>query len=361
MNHARMNLTSGTFVLTNIRVIDFNVSECVSVFFIIDFTSPNLFFLTIPRRTFQLDSIQSSLYLVPNLLSFAIRMDFSKPQIKIEEHNINREGHLPRPTNPTTKALSDGSRDETPSPTYKHSWTTEQRVTLAILAETYRNTWKEITAVFNYVHRSDLPRRGGLRSVVVSTQYNDMLRRKFDVTVALERLQADLPPHNMPNFVTRSQIEQKADEINIKLITDTSMDCSRRTLLDMHNPSARKRKRVDDDARTDYLPDRTHNAYQTASYLRTAHGLAILPKTPQKSSYKNLANGLQTPPDSRGHILPRLTTAKRLAKIGFRAITSQSQGTYDAALGIRAGAFLQSLNIPLARDLEVNRYREEAL
>ena len=286
-------------------------------------------------------------------------MELDDAQIKNEETDINPEPRQPAPAKAFPRALSDGSRDETPTPTYKHRWTVEQRLTLTMLAESYSNKWNELTKVFNHAHKSDLRRCGGLRVAVVNTQFNDM-RRKIDAVAALRRVQATLSPYDRTSLVSPAVIEKKAEEVGIQLIarrpTDTS---SRGNLTDDDAQGGQKRKRFDpyDDRRTDFLPD---NPIRIAPGLQTLRDLPLTPKTPTKID-ANQHYSLLTPPDSRERKIPRLITNKRLASIGFRAFTTASQGTYTPSLGIRAGGFLNCPKIPLAHDLEVSRYREEAL
>lgn len=243
--------------------------------------------------------------------------------------------HLPSTLKPASRALSDGSRDETPTPTYKHSWTLEQRLTLAMLAESYSNNWNEKTSVFNHFHRSDLRRCGGLRRPVISTQFNDMQKKGFNAGNGFKKLQSTLSPYDRAKMVSRAGLEKKAHEIGILLHAKEASDSS--LMSDKDNAQGHKRKRTDsiDDARTDFFPHLSDNDCQTASYAKTVHGLTLLPKTPTKSNGRQKGNGLLTPPDSREAKMPRLTTEKRLAQIGFRAFTGQSQGTYSSVLGIR--------------------------
>ena len=257
-------------------------------------------------------------------------------EIKVEVNEIDIEDGQPSTIEPASKALSDGSRKESPS--YKqHTWTVEQRLTLTMLGE-YSNNWKEKTAVFNQFHKSDLRNRGGLRRAVVNTQYNDM-RKKFDPADALKKLQATLSPYDRMKLASRPTLERKANEIGIRLNakwpTDTS---SLGTIYEKQNPRGHKRKHADlvDEARTDYLSHRSHNGSQTPPHPRAAHECHLAPpKTPTKMYGQQRDNGLLTPPDSRGRKLQRLTADKRLAPIGFRAFTAQSQGTYSSILGIR--------------------------
>lgn len=242
---------------------------------------------------------------------------------------------LPSTLKFASRALSDGSRDETPTPTYKHSWTLEQRLTLAMLAESYSNNWNEKTSVFNHFHRSDLRRCGGLRRPVINTQYNDMRKKGFNAGNGFKKLQSTLSPYDRAKMVSRAGLEKKAHEIGILLHAKEASDSS--LMSDKDNAQGHKRKRTDsiDDARTDFFPHLSDNDCQTASYAKTVHGLTLLPKTPTKSNGRQKGNGLLTPPDSREAKMPRLTTEKRLAQIGFRAFTGQSQGTYSSVLGIR--------------------------
>ena len=288
----------------------------------------------------------------------------SNVQLKDEFDEIDLEACQPPSIKPVSKALSDGSRDETPVPTYKHRWTVEQRITLAMLAESYTNNWDELTLVFNHWHRSDLRRCGGLRRAVVYTQYRDM-RTKFDATAALRKLQDSLSPYDRSSLASLGGLQKKANEIGIRLETKGSTDILNQSRIpnEHDKPGRQKRKRANpiDDSRTDFLPDYSGDENGTAADLRHLSGLVHLPKTPTRNNSQQERNGLLTPPDSRKRKLPRLKVDKRLAGIGFRAFTAESQGTYSSASGIRAGAFLNCPNIPLARDLNLTRYREEAL
>lgn len=239
----------------------------------------------------------------------------SEPKVKDEFDDLNLEARQPPTVRPISKALSDGSRDESPTPTYKHRWTLPQRITLAMLAENYSNSWDDITSVFNRFHVSDLRKCGGLRRPVVYTQYRH-IRRCFNLEAALRQLHATLSPYERTKLASRAHLEQKAVEIEVQLIEKKLTDIScQGGLSGRHDVSGRnKRKRVD-----------------------------------------------LTPPDSRQRKIPRLTLEKKLARIGFRAFTSQTQGTYSSALGIRARAFLNYSDIPLAADRSATEYREEAL
>ena len=246
--------------------------------------------------------------------------------MKIQDNDISLEDNRPPPVKLVSRALSDGSRSETPRHNYKHTWTVKQRVTLTMLAVTYSNNWNELTAVFNNCHKSDLRNCGGLRKAVVNTQWNDMRRKHQALQSSYDRKLASL-----------SYLEKKANEVGVTLIS--------------------KKKSADpiDDSRTDFLPD--HES-QTTPDFQTLSGLTLLPTTPKKA--KN-DNSLPTPPDSRERKLPQCTATKRLAQIGWRACTTQSQGRYSSAVGIRAGACLHYPTVPLAQDLGATRYREEAL
>lgn len=256
--------------------------------------------------------------------------------IKVEANDLDLEDAQPSAVKPASKALSDGSRDETPTPTYKHSWTVEQRLKLAMLAEAYSNDWNEKTFVFNHVHKSGL--RHWLRKVVLITQSNHMKKKNFDAAASLRGLQATLSPYDRSNLVSRRVLEKKALDINIKLRAKETTDTSFRSRMsDKHDAPGRKRKRVDllDDTRTDFLPDPPQEENQIVSTLQTGHGLTLLPKTPTKINGQTQQTGLLTPPDSRERKRQCLTADKRLAQIGFRAFTAASQGTYSPVLGIR--------------------------
>lgn len=285
-------------------------------------------------------------------------------QVKDELDDINLEGCQPQTVQPTSRALSDGSREDTPCPTYKHSWTVQQRLTLTMLAESYSNNWDELTSVFNNFHKSDLRRCGGLRRVVIVTQYHDM-RRKFDAAAALRQLQVTLSPYERSSLATLGGLETKAKEIGIQLKAKGSTDVLIKSgIPNKHNnPGHRKRKHANprDDSRTDFLPDEYDNENRKATDLQMIQSVTHLPRTPTKINANKSYNGLLTPPDSKKRKLPSITAAKRLADIGFRAFTAESQGTYSSTLGIRAGAFRDCPGIPLARHLSVTKYREEAL
>lgn len=287
----------------------------------------------------------------------------STVQLK-DNFEVDLEACEPPSRKPMSKALSDGSRDETPIPAYRHRWTVEQRITLAMLAEAYTNKWDELTLVFNHWHKSDLRRCGGLRRAVVSTQYHDM-RATFDASAALRKLQDSLSPYERSSLASLAGLQKKANEIGIRLKAKGSTNISNQSKIpnEHDKPGRSKRKRANsiDDSRTDFLPDHVGNESRTDADFRLLRGLVHLPKTPTKNNSQQERNGLLTPPDSRKPKMPRLTVDKKLAGIGFRAFTAESQGTYSSALGIRAGAFLNCPNIPLARDLSLTRYREEAL
>lgn len=285
-------------------------------------------------------------------------------QVKDELDDIHLEGCQPQTVQPTSRALSDGSREETPCPTYKHSWTVQQRLTLTMLAESYSNNWDELTSVFNNFHKSDLRRCGGLRRVVIVTQYHDM-RRKFDAAAALRQLQVTLSPYERSSLVSLGGLEKKAKEIGIQLKAKVSTDVLIGSGIPDSHDNLRHRKRkhanLKDDSRTDFLPDESDNENRTATGIQMVQGVTHLPQTPIKINSKQQYNGLLTPPDSKKRKLPSITAAKRLAEIGFRAFTAESQGTYSSIVGIRAGAFRDCPDIPLARHLSVTKYREEAL
>lgn len=262
-------------------------------------------------------------------------MDTNEP-IKVEVNEVNIEDGQPSTIESASKALSDGSREESPS--YKqHTWTVEQRLTLNMLGE-YSNHWKDKTAVFNHFHKSDLRNRGGLRRAVVNTQYNDM-RKKFDPADALKKLQATLSPYDRMKLASRPALERKAKEIGIRLNAKWPTNSSTLgTIFDKHDAQGHKRKRADpiDEARTDYLSHRSQSGSQTPSHPRAVHEYHLAPpKTPTKMYGQQRDNGPLTPPDSRRRKVPRLNADKRLAHIGFRAFTAQSQGTYSSILGIR--------------------------
>ena len=244
---------------------------------------------------------------------------------------------------PVTKALSDGSREETPRLTYKHKWTIQERLTLAMLAESYSNNWDEKSAVFNHFHKSDLRRVGGLRKAVIVAQFYEM-RKWFNAADALKELQTSLSPYDRSKLVSRDELEKKALDIGVQLrlqeTTNPSNQTVQITISDPHDAQGRKkRKRID----------------EIDEPLRALTS----PRTPIKIGQKK--NGLLTPPDSRERKIRGLTTDKKLAQIGFRAFTLESQGIYTSDLGIRAGAFINCSVIPLARSLEASKYRDEAL
>ena len=277
---------------------------------------------------------------------------------------VDPEACEPPSRKPVSKALSDGSRNETPVPTYRHSWTVEQRITLAMLAEAYANNRNELTLVFNHWHKKDLRRCGGLRRAVVYTQYRDM-RAKFDASAALRKLQDSSSPYDRSSLPSLDGLQKKANELGIRLQPSGSIDIANQSKIrnEHDKPGRQKRKRADptDDSRTDFLSDHSGDESRTVADRRLLRGLVHLPKTPTKNNGQQEHNGLLTPPDSGKRKMPRLTVDKKLAGIGFRAFTAESQGTYSSALGIRAGAFLNCSNIPLARDLSITQYREEAL
>ena len=233
--------------------------------------------------------------------------------VKVETTDPKFEDEQPIIVRPTAKALSDGSRDETPTPKYRHTWTKAQRITLAILAENYSNKWSERTAVFNYLHRSDLRGSGGLRDVVVATQFHDMKRRCLYDRV--------LAPH--------PRLEKAALHIGIRLQKATASHNG--TRANPYERSGCKRKRE----RTDFLPDRSDDENQSASHVEILHSLTLPPKTPTKRNGKRDEIALLTPPDSKKRKIPQPTVDKKLARIGFRAFTEQTQGKYSSVLGIR--------------------------
>ena len=254
-------------------------------------------------------------------------MDMEQTDVKVEEieGNVNLEDSQRPVRKLVSKALSDGSRAETPSPTYKHRWSVEQRHTLAMLADRYQNNWEEITSVFNNVHKSDLQRsgaRGGLRKVVICAQWNHM-KKYMDIAASVKKSQATLSPYD------RSKLVKKANDVGVQLKARKPMDSS-------ENSPGHKRKRADtiDDGRTIPLSNPSDDEGQRVFDMQTVPGLT-LPMTPRHSNGKAQDNGLRTPPDSRQRKVSRLTADKRLAVIGFRAFTPQSQGKYSSALGIR--------------------------
>lgn len=234
--------------------------------------------------------------------------------VKVEVINLTIEDEQPSTVKHAAKALSDGSREESPTLSYKHKWTSRQRSTLAILAEIYSNSWSERTAVFNHFHRFDFRESGGLRKSVVATQFHNMRRRCL-----YDRLELALQPG----------LEKAALDIGIRLKKATA---SRNgiTMATPHNRPGYKRKRD----RTDFLPEPSDDENQTA-YVEQQNGSNILPKTPTKQNDKRFKSGPLTPPDSRDRKPQQLTIDKRLARIGFRASTTCSQGKYSSILGIR--------------------------
>lgn len=259
----------------------------------------------------------------------------SNAAIKVEVCDVDLEDGQDSGAKPAPRALSDGSRDETPTPTSKHSWTIQQRLTLAMLAESYNNHWEEKTSIFNRFHRSDL--RRGLRKAVIIAQSSEMRSRKwFDAAASLRKLQATLSPYDRSKLVSGAGLEKTANELGIQLSARGPSDSSNRSRMsDKPDAPGRemKRKRADpiDNAKTDFFPSDD----ETVSELQTVLGPTLYPKTPTKPNGKQQNKGLLTPPDSRERKTIRLTADKRLAQIGFRAFTTQSQGTYSSVLGIR--------------------------
>lgn len=246
-------------------------------------------------------------------------------EVKSEVNDINLKDGQPSDLRPTPKRCSDGARSESLSTTYRHHWTFEQRLTLTSLAEAYGNDWERVTSDFNHVHNTEL------RKAVVVAQYHQLRRTRLDTAAPLRKTQT-----------TRRR---------------PSNDSIPDRLSDRHDGSRRKRKFVDsaDDHRTDHMPDKSDKESRTTPDMQTVYGLTLLPRTPTK------ANGLTTPPDSRKRKIPRLTIDKHLANIGFRASTAESQGRFTTALGIRAGAFSNYSEVPLATDLNSTTYEQEAV
>ena len=243
-------------------------------------------------------------------------MDSWSP-VKIEITDLDIENEQPLSVRPKAKALSDGSRDETPTPKYRHKWTKAQRTTLAILAENYSNEWSERTAVFNHFHRSDLRRSGGLRDVVVLTQFHDM-RRRYS--------------YDRPKLAPQPELEKAALHIGIQLsLKKATASSNRIKIANPPNRSGCKRKRD----RTDFLPDQSDEENQTASHVGNLQSLTVLPKTPTRRNGKGQETVLLTPPDSKKRKVPQPTVHKKLARVGFRAVTVQTQGKYSSVLGIR--------------------------
>ena len=258
--------------------------------------------------------------------------------VKVEATNLNFHDEPSSTVKSTAKALSDGSRDETPTQRYRHTWTTEHRLTLAILAECYSNKWSEKTYVFNHFHRADLRRCGGLRQAVIFTQYNDM-RRWFNAAENLLRLQATLAPYERSKLASQPGLEKAALDIGILLSSKKATASSNRIMVaNPHNRSRCKRKRD----RTDFLPERSDEENQTTSHVGNLQSLTLLPKTPTKRNGKRQEAALPTPPDSKKRKIPQPTVHKKLARIGFRAVTVQTQGMYSSVLGIR-GMWTESL------------------
>ena len=239
---------------------------------------------------------------------------------KGETTNLNIENEQPLTVRPTAKALSDGSRDEIPTPKYRHRWTKAQRTTLAILAENYTNKWSDRTSVFNHFHRSDLRRCGGLRDVVVATQFHH-IRKSYS--------------YDKPKLAADPALENAAHQIGIHLEKATA-GLSRTTMFNPDHRPVYRRKRD----RTDFLPEPSGDENETA-YVEKQGGLNMMPKTPTKQNGKRHKSGLQTPPDSRDRKAQQLTIDKKLARIGFRASTTSSQGKYSSVLGIR-GTWIKS-------------------
>ena len=288
-------------------------------------------------------------------------MEIQNAQVESENNHEDIEDYQRQTVPKAPKPLSDGSREETPFHKYRHNWTTGQRLTLALLAEAFDNAWQDITSVFNHVHRSELRRCGGLRSIVVYTQYRDMLRHHFDIEAVTRKFQSTSSPCLRPQLLTTFRLQEKANEIGVKLIAKRPTEISKkRTFVDDGKFSTRKRPQFED-LRTDFLPSPSPTTKEEAPYLQVTYDLPTHPKTPQKTNSNEVNRGIHTPPDSRERNLRHTTTDKRLARIGFRAITAKSQGLYDPVLGLRAGAFLNSQNIPLVRDVDALRYQAEAL
>ena len=257
-------------------------------------------------------------------------------RVKPEDKDLNPEDtQVPAVPHPT-KALSDGSREDTPTRTYRNKWTVEQRLTLIMLADSYSNNWDDKISVFNHVHKLDLPRRRGLRRNVVVAQWHDM-EKKFDAAAALRKLQATLSPYDISKLMSGAGLERKAREIGVQLYPRVFTDNSTRNKMsDKLDVLMRKRKRANSiaDRRTDFLSE-SDNESQPNPHSQTIHGLPFLPKTPTKINGRQKNNGILTPPDSRERKKQHFIVDKRLAPIGFRAFTAQSQGKYSSVLGIR--------------------------
>lgn len=261
----------------------------------------------------------------------------TQSNVKVENDDLRSEDTQHPTMQPATKVLSDSSREESLSPTYRHRWTVEQRLTLMMLAESYDNDWHELTSVFNQCYKSDLQHCGGLRSAVVYTQWRDM-RKYFDAAASLRKLQAAMSPYDRSQLISPTELERKAYDIGVQLNAKVPTDSLQRIRMsDKHDAPGRKRKRADliDDAATDFLSHRSDSESQKGFSLHTVHGPTLITKTPTKSNCKPDNPGLLTPPDSRERKKPRLTANKRLAQLGFRAFTAQSQGNYSSILGIR--------------------------
>ncbi len=231
-----------------------------------------------------------------------------------------------------------------------HRWTIPQHTTLAYLARSYDNPWKDKTAIFNKYFINELRNPDRLSSGALASMYWDMERGRTGKD-AMRLLQSTAFSFvTEPTRVDQDLIEQTATELGIQLIKSLPGPSFKGPKAQMKQRRI-KRKAVVLDEDTDFLSE---NESARRAPKRRQH-----PGPRPESPHNHL--GARTPPLTPSTTMSQqsVPAPKQLPPVAYRAFSSQSQGSYSKEEGFRAGAFLDSC-VPLPPDPRSQDYIDEA-
>ena len=232
-----------------------------------------------------------------------------------------------------------------------HKWTIAEHTTLAYLALSYENSWKDLARIFNEYFLSELGSPDRLSSTALTSMYNDM-KRGTTGKDAMKLLRTTAFSFvTEPTRVNQDAIEQTATKLGIQLIKRPRGALS--TWLKPPKKQRRaKRKAVVLEEDTDFLSER-EAAPRT---LKKRQHPNPNPRTPDSPNNHGARSHLLTPPAT---INQQSIPPKRLPLVAYRAFSSQSQGFYSKEQGFCAGAFVDS-DVPLPPDPRSQEYIDEA-
>ena len=235
--------------------------------------------------------------------------------------------------------------DNNPDESYlNHKWTLEAKITLAILAGWYLNSWQERTLIFNaYIQGADSPLNQGLHfsENVLRTKWWHLRNGEHTNGIKeISQYDTTFSDTSVAWAATRASLEEAAKELGITIHKRTT-ESRTHTLQTPRHTRVVKRKRQNHSPGPEFSNDEE----------------GMVPRIKSRSFIHNRVKTRQGTFQSYGGLLTPLSPLPRYA---FRAFNSTSQGL-NSPRGFRAGRFKHSTAIPPSPETQSPQYCEDAL